>query len=484
MASRHRRATFLVGGSTAVLLPLLLVLPIGSANADSSFDAFAKATGVQASVANRSLPLGVVLEANAPFSSSRLNSLQQSDATASSLYPGDVVSGLPGVSGALLSLPTPAYPVITSTGYGDEPKDQNLPGLSMHAESGTSHSFARAILGNDTSGSVSQSRTEILQDGTVRAVAQTEGNGLVLGTSVLRLSGYSSSVSTSADSFSGELTRSSTLSIGRISVPGLSMPIPCTTPAQIPLLSPIPGTPQPPPLDLPPTPIPAPFGCSNLAAPDIGFKNGHFVVTLPVPGAAMEVPVTPDAVFKAFADAGVTVKYNPAQQLTNGIQGDGFSFSTVLPSFPDNPYFSGPTPVTFTVGQGIALVDLKPALTAGSAGPTDGSDAGSGLAAGPSVGGGAAGVDGVTGLPGVDAAGVDTAGVDTAGAGAVPGAAPIVNLTPGGGGGAQMTAANSAFFGSSPDVGGIYLALVATAGIAFAAVSAVRMLGVRFLWSS
>lgn len=472
MASLSWRVALLVGGCTAALLPFV---PMGSASAGTSFDAFARATGVQATISNPSLPLGLVLEANAPFSSAHLNTLGQSDATASSLYPGDVVSGLPGVSGALLGLPTPAYPVITTTGLGDDPKDQNLPGLSMHAESGTSHAYARALLGGDTSGATSQSRTEVLSDGTVRATAETEGNGLVLGTSVLRLSGYSSKVTTEADPLTGELTRSTSLSIGRFAVPGLALPIPCKTPAQIPLLSPIPGTPQPPPLDLPPTEIPKPFGCSTLAAPDLGFGDGHFFVTLPVPGAAMKVPIAPAEVFQAFAQAGVTLTYNPVQELTNGIQGDGFSFSTVLPAAPDNPYFSGATPVTFTVGQGIARVDLKPTLTGGSTSGSTGTAGGTagGTATDPLA---PAGVDSVTGL-------------DPAVGGAVPGAVPgtgtvgTTDLTPVGAGPVQVAAVNAAFFGET-DVGGIYLALVATAAVAFAAVSALRMLGVRFLWSS
>ena len=244
--------------------------------------------------------------------------------------------------------------------------------------------------------------------------------------------------------------------------------MPCETPSNIPLPNPIPGLPQPPPLTAPGTPIPAPFGCNTLVAPDIGFRDGLFTVTVPAQDGPMTFPVPADSVIQAFKAAGVEITYQAPTTLTKGIRGAGLTFKMTLPAAPDNPYFQGATPVTYTLGQGTALVDLNPIVNgAGASGVTGGT------LGGVAPGGSTGGITDEIGLPGL----IGVPGVDLAGTGVVP--VPDASAV----GPADLVAQPTAGVVPTVDVGNIYLALVAAAAVALAAAVVLRILGVRFLWS-
>src|SRR5258707_540085 len=103
-------------------------VPITAAHADDgpSFDALANAYGVAPTITNPSLPLGLTIEGSGPVAQAHLNSIGNSDAFASTPYPGDTVAGLPGTAGAIFSVPIPAYPLIVTTQAGDAPKGAGL----------------------------------------------------------------------------------------------------------------------------------------------------------------------------------------------------------------------------------------------------------------------------------------------------------------------------------------------------------------------
>ncbi|MBA3741474.1 hypothetical protein [Sporichthya sp.] len=468
----------LLAGLVGVSPLMWVVLPGSSARADSTFEGFAQSFGVQATLTNASLPLGLTAELNVPFSSAHLNRLQQSDATASSIYPGDVVAALPGMGGALFSVPTPRYPVIVTTQYGDDPKDAVFPGASMHAESGSEHAYSKGQVGSDPSGSTSTSRVQVADGGSVVSTAESTVDGLVLGDDQFKLSGLQTRVRVVADGGTGKLTRSSSITIGRINVPALSMRIPCTTPETVPLFVPAPGVPQPEPAKFPVVEIPAPFGCNQIQNPDIGFKDGSFFVALPSAGAPVNVPLAAETVFDAFKAAGIEMSFQPAVDSETGLTGVGFTFKTQISEAPDNQYFKGPTPVTFKVGQGVATVDLRP-LSLGSdasgISPVDATGTSGDTSGLPSTSVDAAGL-GAGALPSVDTGGVLPVDITAA--------QPADSISSAATRNERTTKLASYYRGGSDTADNIYIALVLTAAVAFAATSIMRVFGVGFRWSS
>lgn len=453
-----------------LISPIMIgvVLTASPAEADSAFDALANAYAVQVTATNQSLPVGLVIEGDGPVSSAHLNSSGQSDALAAFPYPGDTVAGLPGLAGALFGVPFPGYPFVAASQYGADPADINYPGVSLHAESGAHHAAAESVFGSDPSGSSSDARVEQLADESVQSIARTAADGLVLGDKV-RISGFTSFAKVFADGSTGELTRSTQLSFGRIFVPGLAIQVPANSPTSVPLLNPVPGLPQPPPAAFPP--IPLPLGGTTIQAPDIGFVDGQFNVALPGLGAQrFAIPAQP--VLDAFKAAGVTLTYQTPVSLETGVVGGALDIKFELPAGPDNPYFQGTTPVTYTVGRSTSLVTLRPlsgpAFTSGAAGVLGGTGAGaeSGL-----------GIDGIAGS--TDGLGLPPAGGELP-ASLDGSSVPTAILTPGQGDGADLVAANQTY----GDVGNIYLALLCGGLVAAFAAWTLRMLGVRFLWSS
>jgi hypothetical protein len=254
------------------------------------------------------------------------------------------------------------------------------------------------------------------------------------------------------------------LSIARIQLPGLSITIPRATPGSAPIPVPIPGAPQLP--DTPFPPVPLPFGGQTLPAPDVGFKDGYFSMTLPGFGANQYAVPAP-AVLKAFATAGYVVTYQPARQTDTGIEGATFDVAYNAPGFPDNPYFSGPVPTTYTIGKATASITLNPATP-------DADPALSGTSTTPAAGpapGAESSVDAAFGAlsgPGPDTGGVSSAAPKDAGV-----TRDIQTAT-------FVPAAAS----KATDLSAVYVALGAIALAALLSMTALSLVGVRSTWRS
>ena len=465
----HRRrgvavaALVVLGGGAALTLGTA-----GTARADlgsAAFDGYAQGVAVNATMRNESFPLGLVIEGIGPEASSRLNSTGQSDAEASFPYVGPVVPGLLGVAAGLYGIPNPGYPLQAATQAGDTPADVSYPGVTLHAESGQANNTGSASVVSPSGGGTADSRVDVLSSGDVRSLADTAVEGVVIGGS-LRLSGVHSTAVVVADGLTGKLTRTASLSIARIHVPGLAIAVPKTTPGSAPIPVPIPGVPQLP--DTPFPPIPLPFGGQTLPAPDIGFKDGYFSMTLPGFGDN-QYAVPASAVLDAFAANGYTLTYQPARQTDSGIEGATFSVAYEAPGFPDNPYFSGPVPITYTLGKVIASVTLNPAIYDASAGPSGAVTGDSSGAAGPASGASS----------NVDAAFTGTPGL-------VPHTSDLAGRAPAAGVADSLQAANivSAALTAPTDLTWVYAAFAGTALAALLSMTALSLLGVRPTWRS
>lgn len=442
----------------------------GTARADlghAAFDAYAQGVAVNATLRNESFPLGLVIEGVGPEASSRLNSTGQSDAEASFPYVGPVVPGLLGVAAGLYGIPNPGYPLQAATQAGDAPADVSYPGITLHADSGQANNSGSAAVVSPSGGGTADSRVDVLASGDVRSLADTAIDGVVIG-GTLRLSGVHSTAAVVADALTGQLSRSSSLSIARIHIPGLAIAVPKTTPGSAPIPVPIPGVPQLP--DTPFPPIPLPFGGQTLPAPDIGFKDGYFSMTLPGFGDNQYAVPAP-AVLDAFAAAGYTMTYQPVRETGTGVEGATFAVGYEAPGFPDNPYFSGPVPITYTIGKVTASVTLNPVnydASTGSAGSTI--DQGAGPGTGVTAGAGSEVDAAFTGTPGLVPHTGQVADRAAAGSG-IGGNLQTANVVP-----AAVTAPT--------DLTWVYAAFAATALAALLSMTALSLVGVRPTWKS
>jgi hypothetical protein len=450
--------------------PFLYADRAGAQDARPSFEGFASAYGMDANFSNASIPLGLTPQFAGPTAEARLNNLGNSDSFAAFPYPGDTAAGLPGTAGALFGVPIPAYPAIVATQAGDYPKDQEIPGVGLHAESGASNAYGRASAGTDGTGLLSEARVESLADQSVRALARSKAGFNLL--NFLDLSGVVSSAEVTADSTTGDLVRAGHTSIGRLSVPGLAIAIPPSTPGTVPIPIPIPGAAQLPPTEFPSLPIPS--GGTTLVAPDLGFRDGTFTVTMPGgDGKPTTYAVPAGAVLEAFDEQGIHITYQAAQELTTGVVAPAITFEYSAAAPPSNQYFNGPTDIRFTLGRSTASVTLNPAQSAFGLGPSGGSS--------PAI------VDNGTGVPGALPAivgGVDAAGLPSLGApglGSLPG--PVAGAALGNAdtvGAASYSVATT----SAIDLSDIYLACLIVAASILLAASFLRLRVVRFLWGS
>lgn len=363
-------ALLLLAGSGVVLVP-------ASAPADplSTFDARAAASGLDVTMANASIPLGLVIQGTAPLARSALDSLGTSEALAAGPYPGDLAASLPGTVKTTSGLPLPDYPLMAATSAGDRPKEVVSPGMSLRAESHGQRAAARATLGSDSTGSTSTADAERSDDGGVVATAVARWDVLRV-LDRLTLSGVVAEASTALDG-SGARTSHSSLRIDAIDAAGLVLTVPATTPKGglpdlPPLVSGQPALPEPPPSE----PAPLPGGGTTVTGPVLRFADGQFTVVSGTGGKATGVPVPAAAVVEALQTLGIEMTYQAAQPTATGVIAPVLSFRTTLPAVPNNPTaFSGPTTVTVDVGRVTTSV-------AGQVGP----------GAGP-------GVDPVAGLP-------------------------------------------------------------------------------------
>ena len=461
----QRGAIALALGSVAVPTAFLCT---GAASAETlpSFDAVASAYGVQITATNAGIPLGLTLEGSGPTSAAQLTDVGVSSGFASFPFPGTTVAGLPGIAGAVAGFPTPAYPLIATSDLGGDPQEVNYPGISLRSASSATQVDAVAVVGQPASGGTAVSHIEQEPDGSVTSTARTAFDALNL-SGLLRLSGVESSAEVTADGATGNLTRTASLSVGRLTIPGTHITLPTSTPAVAPLPNPAPGLPQAPPLEFPPLPVA--FGGQTVPATDIGFRDGNFSITLPVPDGKTETYALPaDVVIEALKQAGITVTFEAAEETETGITAPVLSFAYTTGDIPPNPSgFAGPVPITYLLGRSIANVTLSPVRAADTGGT-----GGIGAAAGP--------VDAATNgafPPGLGT-GVGLAGVPGSVPGTpAPGAVPV-GLSPTSAGGFALTGLTRG------DADLAYLALVVVAVVGAGTGLSLRLLGVRSLWSS
>jgi hypothetical protein len=324
----------------------------------------------------------------------------------------------------------------------------NLPGITLTAQSTPTNSEGTAIGGTGSTGYTATAHVELDSNGDVTASSEATLNDLALG-QLVTVSDIDSTASEIFDNSTGKLTHTSSLSIGDISVPGLKIAIPKTTPTQVPVLGKLPG-------------IPLPFGGTTIAAPQLGFVDGTFTVSLPfLGGATYALPF--GVVAAALKAAGITATFE--QPIVDGqsVVSSALVLKDTLPSLPKNLPITGPVPVTLTLGRATAsfsgkpLVGEVPPAVSGATTPVGADTSPVGTASAP-----------VTSLPGL---GGEPGAVS---AGEPPAQPPQVA------GSTYLTARGL----DLPDTSGIYLIIVGTAILGTIAAQALRVLGVKIRWNS
>ncbi len=359
----------------------------------ASYEALASASGIIVGLANDSIPATGQIEGSGPTAQASLDTLGNSLAFASAPYPGSSVTGLTQILSSVFGAPLPAYPMYTSTDTIGESSDGGAPGLTFHAESQAKTAAAVATIGSGPSGG--ESRANVADNtatgnglsSVARAVFSLAGTG-----EVFSIDGVSDLARASVDA-NGVITTVSDLHFTRLIVPGLAIRVPETTPAKVPLANPIPNLPQPPPAEFPP--IPLPYGGQLLYAPELGFANGTFTVTLPTEGT-QRFAVPTEAVLAGLKAAGITATYQQATDILEGkkkvgIISAGLTLSTVLPAPPEGLGYRGPTTVSYGIGRSVASIK---GLALNHAAPIDGAT------------GTSAGAPAIQAGPGIDLAGI------------------------------------------------------------------------------
>lgn len=474
-----------VVGAAAGLVMMPLATSPARAEVNGSYEALAAANGFSTVISNPSIPTGIDIEGGGPQAQAKQTSLGIGDASAQMPYAGETVPGLPGTGAALLGMPGPPYPFIAATNRGSAPATVSYPGVTLHAESNPFSTVASAVFGTDASGASSDARVAEEEDGGVSSLAETKANTLAVGPT-FTLSDFHTVAGAVADGSTGEVRRTTSTSIGRIFAPGLVLKFPAQSPGSLPNAPlTIPGAPPLP--DPPPLPVfPVPAGGQTFVAPDIGFVDGYFVMTLPSDGATGAggnkyiVPSGP--VIQAFKGAGLTMTFQAPEELGDGIKSGAVTFEYTFPSPPQNPVANGETRVRQSTGAAIATVTLRPLTSVGGVGGVG--DAGAAPAAGGTTGSvvdgaGVAGVDGAVipggipgTLPGTGTLPVQgTSGLNT------------VDLVPSAAGvGGVATIAFAGFRADS--INDLYLVVAAIALGGLAVATALRVMGVRSRWTS
>lgn len=438
-----------VGGQRAALADLGL-----------TFDATAAATAFNASFSNPSIPLGISPQLAGPTAQAHLTSLGQSDGLAAFPDLGEALEGAPGVLGAIVAAPVPSYPLFVTTQYGDDTKQVAAPGLTLRSSSQRSVVEAQATAGQAAVGADSTARVASDQTKGVTAFAHSVFN--VIGLPGVGSMSAVESTTTVNRTPEGKLARSSSLSFGHLQVPGLAVTLPKTTPDSVPLPLPLP-IPIP---TLPPFPtVPIPFGGQRVAAPDIGFVDGYFTITLPFIGGPQRFVLPAGTVLSALEAMGMQVSYEAPVETQDGLIGAALEIKTNLPSPPNNPVYNGATAVSYTVGRTVAEVRLAaagPDQVAGPTGPTS-PGAADGPFASSTPSGAVDGTVGATGTPAQLATG------------------PATVQPPASVGAPRLPAALASRIPRKGGLPGIYLVVVLVASLGYLSLHALRLLGVRFL---
>jgi len=354
----RRRAGHLFRSALALLVVTAgwITLSAGQARAEASYDAFARTETFTGTISNPSIPTGIDIQGGGPQAAAHQSSLGVRDASAQSPYAGDTVPGLPGTGGALFNFPVPPYPFLAASNAGSSPRTVNYPGSTLHAESGDYTTQASSTAGQPGSGATAAAKVTQGRDGEVTAVASTAADTISLGP-YFTLSDVRSLVTVVADA-TGKLTRTSTSSIGRISVPGLDLNIPKSSPGQIPIPVPIPGVPNQPPVGVPVYPYPG--GGQALHDPDIGIQNGYFTLTQVMGGQKQTYLIPSGDALAAFRASGIDIRFQAPQETKSGLITGAYIFEYTIPAPPQNSYYNGATRISQTTAYALAGVDLTP----------------------------------------------------------------------------------------------------------------------------
>lgn len=424
-----------------------LALGTGQARAgvdDITFDAITSAYGAEFRLTNPSIPTGIAVEGSGPTTQARLNSLPQGNAFASFPYPGDVVANITGAGAALSGLPVPDYPLyVQASNNSPAPEGGHFPGIDLTAKATDNLSESKATALTDSAGYVAQSSISQAKDGAVTAISKATQNGLQIG-GVLTLTNVLSTARVDLDAF-GELTKTSSLSVGRFDIPTMNLTLPESF--------------QPPNS----APIPNPFAGQVLSSPNLSYSEGNFYVT--IPGTGPQKYAVPDsAVVEAFKALGMDLTIQKPVVTDTSITAPTLVIKTVLPS---PPVLEGETPITFTIGRTSAGIvgSYTPATTDGTLPLGAPSGAATGAGAVPT---------------GVDAAGVG----QLPALGGVPGvpAVPTVDLAPAASGSDRYVVAQNGK--ELTDIAPFYFVLVIAAVLGLLGGQVLAYSGVRSTWKS
>ena len=227
-ASPRLRRLAVLGATAALLVTggsglLAVALSAGPAGADSTLGGFtvnalAESISVQYEQPNFPVPATPSLEFDEGYSATSDNYGPSGSATASSLYPGQVVASAGSELGLLVpGVPLPAapdWPIQAVSKFPQAPNtaSTDLPGVDMDAQSTTNGNSATATLGNDaaTSGSSGGDPTQQAPAGT--------GNPLSGSNALLGVGGLSATSSSQAPSTTA--SAEATATVGGISMLG------------------------------------------------------------------------------------------------------------------------------------------------------------------------------------------------------------------------------------------------------------------------
>lgn len=428
-----------------------------SAQAGSAYDAIARTDVSTVTIGNESIPTGIDIEGGGPVARVAQDGVGIRDASAALPYAGDTVAGLPGLGASLFGFSAPAYPFVAASTAGSPPQTIAYPGMSLEAESGDLSSRARALAGQAGSGASAAAHIVEERLGNVTATASTAVDTIRLGP-YGTLSNVRTVATVVADGSNGKLSRSTSSSIGRISVPGLVFTVPNQSPGAIPIPIPLPGVPNQDPIPAPALPFPG--AGTTFQDPDLGVQDGFFTVTVPGQNGPQKYAVPTQPVLDALKGAGITLRFQAPEQTANGIIAGSYIVSYTIPAPPPNSNYNGPTSITQTTAYGLASVNLTPTPTEFPLGvPNDT------VPAGGSPNGT---------VPGLDAAGAQGL-LPTADLGAVPAGAPgAVNVLP-----AADQVQFAAGFPLGNGIDGLYLSLLGLAVAGALGTTGVIWLGVR-----
>lgn len=386
------------------------------ARADSSYTVSAAADGVWTTVdAPGILPLGVQGNGGGPTAQAAVDSLGNSTGFAASPDPGDAVLSVPQVLAAF-PVPIPQYPLMVSSSSPHHPTASSRTAAgALSASSSSTASHAAATSGGASSPAAAPTATAAARSDTVIRAAggAADASSTVDGVSfqgVLAIS-HVHAEAHAARTSDGRLTRSSKLEVGAATVAGVPVTI-----------------------------------------TDRGVVAG-----------GSTVPVSPAALDRVLAAAGLAVTVVPASQTPSGVVAPA-----VKVTLTQTPPLGGPIRTTYLLGFASASVATGPlaggqALTpplaaASSASPPAAMPPDNGATAGtPATGEGAG-----TPSPAMSASQLPSP------AGSPPVATRLLHGQP----------------AAHEDAVGLYLILVFAALATIGAAQLVRLMGVRSAWTS